>query len=87
MEILRRWLRWAHRCRIPAFVGLARNIRKHVPDIAVTLEVGLTNAALEAANTKIRLLIRRAYGFHSAEATIALVLLTLGRLRPALPGR
>ena len=87
MEILRRWLRWAHRCRIPAFVGLARNIRKHVPDIAVTLELGLTNAALEAANTKIRLLIRRAYGFHSAEATIALVLLTLGRLRPALPGR
>jgi len=87
MGILKRWLRWAHRCRIPAFVGLARNIRKHVDDIAVTLELGLTNAAVEAANTKVRLLIRRAFGFHSAEATIALVLLTLGGLRPPLPGR
>lgn len=87
MEILKRWLSWARRCRIPAFVSLARNIRKHQSDIAVTLDLGLTNAALEAANTKVRLLIRRAFGFHSPEATIALVLLTLGGLCPPLPGR
>ncbi len=87
MAILQGWLRWASRCRIPAFVALAKNIRKHQAAIAVTLELGLTNAALEAANTKVRLIIRRAFGFHSPEATIALVLLSLGGLCPPLPGR
>ena len=45
------------------------------------------NARVEAINTKIRLITRRAYGFHSAEAVIALAMLTLGGLRPPLPGR
>ena len=35
----------------------------------------------------MRLICRRAYGFHSAEALIALAMLTVGGLRPALPGR
>lgn len=87
MTLLKGWLSWARRCRIPAFVTLAKTIRKHLDDIALTLELGLTNAALEAANTKVRLLIRRAFGFHSPEATIALVLLSLGGLCPPLPGR
>lgn len=87
MKLLRAWLSWASRCRIAAFTALARTIRKHMADIEVTLETGLTNASLESANTKIRLIIRRAFGFHSADATIALVLLTLGGLCPPLPGR
>ena len=33
---------------------------------------------MEAANTTIRLITRPAYGFHSADALIALVMLTLG---------
>ena len=37
---------------------------------------------MEAANTKIRLITRRAYGFHSADALIALAMLTLGGLCP-----
>jgi transposase len=42
---------------------------------------------MEAANTSIRLITRRAFGFHSAEALIALAMLTLGGLCPPLPGR
>ncbi|CAN5409070.1 hypothetical protein BH09ACT12_BH09ACT12_21560 [soil metagenome] len=38
-------------------------------------------------NTKIRLITRLAYGFHSADALIALAMLNLGGDRPALPGR
>ena len=87
MDILKRWLRWASRCRIPSFVTLAKTIRKFQADINVTLELGLTNAALESANTKVRLIIRRAFGFHSADATVAMVLLCLGGLCPPLPGR
>jgi transposase len=38
-------------------------------------------------NTKIRLITRVAFGFRSATALIALVMLSLGGHRPALPGR
>ena len=34
-----------------------------------------SNGRHEGLNTKVRLLIRRAYGFHSAEAALALVML------------
>ena len=34
-----------------------------------------------------RLICRRAYGFHSAQALIALAMPTVGGLRPPLPGR
>jgi transposase len=42
---------------------------------------------VEAANTRIRLLTRVAFGFHSAKALIALAMLGLGGLCPVLPGR
>ena len=38
-------------------------------------------------NTKIRLLTRIAYGFHNAQAMIAIAMLSLGHHKPALPGR
>jgi hypothetical protein len=42
---------------------------------------------VESANTKIRLITRRAFGFRSPEALIALAMLCLGGLCPPLPGR
>jgi hypothetical protein len=41
----------------------------------------------EATNTHLRLLTRRAYGYHSPDALIAMADLTRGGLCPALPGR
>lgn len=87
MRLLDGWIRWAARSRIPAFVRLAASIRRRRHEIERTLDLGLTNAALESANTKIRLIIRRAFGFHTPEAAVALVLLCLGGLCPPLPGR
>jgi transposase len=46
---------------------------------------GLSNARFEAINTQIRLITRRAFGFHSADALIALTMLTLADLCPPLP--
>ena len=86
-EALDRWLLWAARCRIPAFVDLGRKIRKHRAAIEATLEHGLSNALIESTNTKIRLLQRMAFGFASADALIALAMLALGGFRPPLPGR
>ena len=87
IALLEAWLAWARRCRIPSFVKLARTITDHKPGITATLTHRLSNARVEAINTTLRLICRRAYGFHSADALIALAMLTVGGLRPSLPGR
>jgi transposase len=86
-QALDRWISWARRCRIPAFVQLQRRIVKHRAAIDATLEHGLSQGLIESTNTKIRLLTRLAFGFRSPEALIALAMLALGGHRPALPGR
>ena len=85
-QALDRWISWARRCRIPVFVELARRIVKHREAIDAALDHGLSQGLIESTNTKIRLLTRIAFGFHSAEALIALAMLALGGHRPALPG-
>jgi transposase len=85
--LLAGWLAWAQRCRIPEFVKLARTIKRFLPLIHNTLDHGLSNALSEATNTHIRLLTRRAYGYHSPDALIAMATLTRGGLCPPLPGR
>lgn len=86
-EILHDWLQWARRCRIAPFVAVAKTVSRHRAEIEATLDIGLSNALVESVNTKIRLLTRQAFGFHSAEALIALAMLALGGLCPPLPGR
>jgi transposase len=87
IPLLEAWLAWARRCRIASFVKLAKTISEHHAGIAATLTHRLSNARIEAINTTLRLITRRAYGFHSAQALIALAMLALGGLRPSLPGR
>ena len=87
IALLDAWLSWARRCRIASFVKLAKTIKQHYQGIVATLTHRLSNARIEAINTTLRLICRRAYGFHSADALIALAMLTLGGLRPSLPGR
>lgn len=84
---LDRWLNWAQRCRIAAFVALGRKIRKHRHRILLAIEHQLSNGRVESVNNKIRVMTRIAYGFHNAHALIALAMLALGRHQPALPGR
>lgn len=85
--MLDEWLAWASRSRLTPFVELARSIRRHRDDIYASLVQGLSNARIEAANTKLRLLTRLAYGFHGTQALIAIAMLKLGGLCPPLPGR
>jgi transposase len=81
------WVAWAQRCRLEPFVRLATTIKKYRILILNAVEHGLSNARSEATNTHLRLLTRRAYGYHSAEALIAMADLTRGGLCPPLPGR
>jgi transposase len=86
-EALDRWVAWARRCRIPAFVELQRKVVRHRAAIDAALDCGLSNALAESTNARIRVLTRVAFGFRSPEALIGLALLALGHARPALPGR
>lgn len=86
-QALDRWIRWARRSRIPVFVELQRRIVRHRDRILAAIEHRMSNGLIESVNTKIRLLTRVAFGFHNPQALIALAMLSLGRHRPALPGR
>ena len=85
--LLEAWLGWARRCRIPAFVNLAKAVTAHRASIQAALTQGLSNGLVESTNTKIRLLTRVAFGFRSPQALIALAMLSVGGLCPPLPGR
>jgi Transposase and inactivated derivatives len=86
-DALGRWISWARRCRIPAFVNLQKRIVRHRKTIDATLEHGLSNGLIESTNTKIRVLTRMAFGFTKPEALVALAMLALGGYCPPLPGR
>jgi transposase len=78
---------WARRSRLPEMVDLARKLRRFHDLITNTLDHGVTSALAENTNTHISVLARRAYGFHTPEALIAMIELTRGGLCPPLPGR
>lgn len=85
MDMLHRWCAWAQRCRIPQFVKAGTTIRTHLTGIHAVVERGLANGRHEGLNNKVRLIIRRAYGFHTAENALALVMLTCGPVTIELP--
>ncbi|MCA1680407.1 MAG: ISL3 family transposase [Actinobacteria bacterium] len=83
--LLDAWLAWARRCRLAPFVKLAKTITNQRPGIEAAIRHGLSNARIEQVNTQLRLITRRAYGFRSPQALIALAMLSLGGLCPPLP--
>lgn len=82
--LLDRLLSRLARSRLGPFVRLGRTIRKHRTGILAAIRLALNNARHEALNNKVRLITRRAYGFHSPQAALALVHLCCGpiTLRP-----
>lgn len=85
IQLLDEWIAWARRCRLRSFVKLAKTITAQRAGIVAAIEHGLSNARVEAINTQIRMITRRAFGFHSAGALIALAMLSLAGLCPPLP--
>lgn len=85
IKLLDQWLAWARRCRLQPFVQLAATITNQRDGIVAAIENQLSNARVEAINTQIRMITRRAFGFHSPGALIALAMLSLAGLCPPLP--
>ena len=65
---LDRWLAWASRSKLRPFVRVARTIRQYKDRILAYIETKLTNGIVEGFNNKLRMVQRRAFGFHSAGA-------------------
>ena len=84
-KLLRAWCRRAARSRLASFVRLAGTIRERTDMILNAIEHGISNGRVEGFNTKVRLIIRRGYGFHSAKAALALVMLAAGPITLTLP--
>jgi transposase len=84
-ELIDRLLARLSRSRLKPFVRLGRTIRKHRPGILAARRLNLSNARAEAMNNRVKLIVRRAYGFHSANAALALVHLTCGPVTLTLP--
>jgi transposase len=81
------WLAWASRSKLRPFVTAARTIRKHFQGVVAYFKERLTNGIVEGFNNKLRMIARRAFGFHSPEPLIAMLHLCCGgiRLDPPLP--
>jgi transposase len=84
-ELLDRFCAKASRSGLKPFVTLARTIRKHRDGILAAIRLGVNNARHEGLNGRVRLITKRAYGFHSAKAALALIMLTLGPVTHVLP--
>jgi transposase len=84
-ELIDRWISRAARSRLPAFVKASKTIRKHRDGILAAIRLGINNGRAEGLNNVVRLIFRRARGFHSAEAALALVMLTCGPITLQLP--
>ena len=86
-ENLKRWLWWANHSRIQAFKDLYRKIRRHREHILNTIRLGLSNARIEATNNKIKMIIRKAYGFRNIQNMLDMVYLVCSNIRVPLPNR
>lgn len=53
--------------------------------ILAALHLKINNGRAEGLNNHVRLITRRAYGFHSAQAALALIMLTCGPIELHLP--
>ena len=84
---LKRWLWWASHSRIPAFKELYAKIKRHKDHILNAIRLGMSNARIEATNNKIKLIVRKAYGFRNIQNMLDMVYLVCSDLRVPLPNR
>ena len=84
---LKKWMWRASHSRIDAFKALYQKIKRHKDHILNTIRFGLSNARIEATNNKIKLIIRKAYGFRNIGNMLDMVYLVCSNLRVPLPNR
>ena len=84
---LKKWYYRASHSRLPEVKELATKIKRHKENILNTIKNKFSSARLESMNAKIKLMIRRAYGFRNVDNLIAYVLLFCSAIEIPLPNR
>ena len=85
--LLESWLRSASHSGLDIVKELSKKVRRHREAIVRSVELGISNARVEAINNKIKLAVRMGYGFRNIDNLVALVMLRCSNLPIALPGR
>jgi transposase len=83
--MLDRFCSRASRSGLKPFVIAAQTIRKRKAGILAAIRLGVNNARHEGLNRRVRLIIKRAYDFHSTNAALGLIMVTLGPIKHVLP--
>jgi len=83
--MLDRFCSKASRSGLKPFVTAAKTIRKRKAGILAAIRLGVNNARHEGLNRRVRLIVNRAYGFHTANAALGLIMITLGPIEHVLP--
>ena len=86
-SVVEDFIQKASQSGLEPFRKLSRSIREHLDDLMNTIRSGLSNAAIEANNNKIKLLLRKAFGFRKLKNLTSVVMLGCSRLRITLPNR
>ncbi len=84
-ELLDRLISQAQRSQLEPFVKLAKTLRENRDGILAAIRLGVNNGRAEGLNNVVRLVARRAYGFLSAAAAVALVMLCCGPITLRFP--
>lgn len=84
-EELNKWLWWASHSRKESFVKLAKKIRERKEQILATVKYRISNARIESTNNKIKVIIRKSYGFRNIQNLTDMILLTCSNLPVCLP--
>lgn len=85
--LLDQW-RWrASHSRIESFKEFSRKIKRNQDFILNTIRYGLSNARIEATNNKIKLIIRKAYGFRNIDSMMDMIYLVCSNTKIQLPNR
>jgi len=85
MAMIQYWCDAATDSGLAPFVKAGTTLREHINGIHAGVTRGLSNGKHEGLNNKIRTMTRRAYGFHTAEAALALIMLACGPVNVRLP--
>lgn len=84
---LNHWLWWASHSRLEPFHELYKKIKRHKEHILNTIRLGFSNARIEATNNKIKLIVRRAYGFRNIQNMMDMIYLICSDIQVPLPNR
>ena len=75
------WIRDCAECGIDKFTPLAEKIQRHKEAILNTLRLHMSNARIEADNSKIKLVIRKACGFRNIENMKDMIMLVCSNIK------